>query len=57
VTPAPPRGLAVISHAALANYFVAHSEFSAPLTRRSVLTDLIVDGPVVDLPAAAVRPQ
>jgi sigma-E factor negative regulatory protein RseA len=57
VTPAAPRGLAVISNAELASYFVAHSEFSAPLTRRSVLTDLIVDGPVADLPAAVVNPR
>jgi hypothetical protein len=57
VTPAAPRGLAVISNAELANYFVAHSEFSAPLTRRSVLTDLIVDGPVADLPAAVANPR
>jgi sigma-E factor negative regulatory protein RseA len=57
VTPAAPRGLAVISNAELANYFVAHSEFSAPLTRRSVLTDLIVDGPAADLPAAVANPR
>ncbi|MCZ8131343.1 MAG: sigma-E factor negative regulatory protein [Steroidobacteraceae bacterium] len=40
--PAPGGAVRTIPDAQLANYVVAHSEFSSPLGRRSVLTGLMV---------------
>jgi anti-sigma factor RsiW len=47
VTPAARQGLGVIPRAELANYVVAHSEVSASLGMRSVLTNLVADEPAV----------
>ncbi|MFO1428299.1 MAG: sigma-E factor negative regulatory protein [Steroidobacteraceae bacterium] len=41
VVPLPGQGGALGASAQLANYVVAHSEFSAPLTRRSLLSTLM----------------
>ncbi|HXQ31402.1 MAG TPA: RseA family anti-sigma factor [Steroidobacteraceae bacterium] len=50
VTPAARQGLGVIPRAELANYVVAHSEVSASLGMRSVLTNLVADEPAVGAP-------
>ncbi|HXQ64773.1 MAG TPA: sigma-E factor negative regulatory protein [Steroidobacteraceae bacterium] len=50
VTPAAHQGLGVIPRAELANYVVAHSEVSASLGMRSVLTNLVADEPAVGAP-------
>jgi negative regulator of sigma E activity len=46
VTPAARQNLGMIPRAELANYVVAHSEVSAPLGLRSVLTNLVADEPI-----------
>jgi anti-sigma factor RsiW len=61
VTPPTMSGTGIIPPAQLANYVVAHSEYSSPLGRRNVLTGLIVgDGtpetaPAAEAPATAAR--
>lgn len=57
VVPMPSSRAAVGPPAQLANYVVAHSEFSAPLLRRSLLSALVAADSVVAIgtaPAAAV---
>jgi negative regulator of sigma E activity len=41
VVPATVESRAVVPTAELANYVVAHSEYSAPLTRRNILSSLV----------------
>lgn len=53
VTPPATPGAGVIPPAQLASYVVAHSEYSAPLGRRNVLTGLVAGEP---LAAPAVAP-
>lgn len=48
---APP--VRVIHNSRLANYVMAHSEFSSPLARRNVLTGLVGEEAVGDLPVEA----
>ncbi len=43
VTPPPSDAAGSIAPAELANYFVAHSEFSGPLSRRMVLSGLMAN--------------
>jgi len=43
---APP--IRVITNSRLANYVVAHSEYSSPLSRRNVLTGLVAEEPAGD---------
>lgn len=55
----PPAGrpaVAPIPPAQLANYVVAHSEYSSPMGRRNVLTGLIADEAVVVVPAQQPAP-
>jgi negative regulator of sigma E activity len=55
----PPAGrpaVAPIPPAQLANYVVAHSEYSSPMGRRNVLTGLIADEAVVVVPEPAPPP-
>lgn len=52
VTPPATAGAGVIPPAQLASYVVAHSEYSAPLGRRNVLTGLVAGEPLA-APAAA----
>jgi sigma-E factor negative regulatory protein RseA len=59
-TPAPNASTSIAPPARLANYVVAHSEYSSPLTRRMALLGLVAsDGPSVPAedaaPAAAQR--
>jgi len=41
VVPTTPERVSLVAPAQLANYVVAHSEFSMPLTRRNMLTALV----------------
>ena len=58
--PVPRAGTAGIASAQLANYVVAHSEFSGPLARRNLLSALVASGSVPEAAApdaaAAVKP-
>ena len=51
VTPPARNGLGTIPQAALAHYVVAHSEVSSPLTRSSVLTNLVAGPRAADYAA------
>ena len=45
VTPAPSSSASIAPPARLANYVVAHSEYSAPLSRRMALLGLVATDP------------
>ena len=51
VTPAVRPAIGVIPSGTLANYVVAHSQFSAPLAGRSVLIHLVADESRDEAPA------
>jgi hypothetical protein len=44
VVPTPASGPSVVNAARLTNYVVAHSEYSSPLGRRSVLSGIVAEG-------------
>jgi CelD/BcsL family acetyltransferase involved in cellulose biosynthesis len=50
VTPAPSSSASIVPPARLANYVVAHSEYSGPLSRRMALLGLVATDPS-DVPA------
>jgi sigma-E factor negative regulatory protein RseA len=52
VTPAPSSSASIAPPARLANYVVAHSEYSGPLSRRMALLGLVATDPS-EVPAAA----
>jgi len=57
-TPAPTNSTSVAPPARLANYVVAHSEYSSPLTRRMALLGLVAsDGTGVPAEDAAPAPE
>ena len=45
VTPAPSSSASIVPPARLANYVVAHSEYSGPLSRRMALLGLVATDP------------
>ncbi|HEY6125857.1 MAG TPA: sigma-E factor negative regulatory protein [Steroidobacteraceae bacterium] len=51
VTPAPRSSSSIAPPARLANYVVAHSEYSGPLSRRMALLGLVATDPDAALPA------
>jgi sigma-E factor negative regulatory protein RseA len=51
VTPAPTSASSIAPPARLANYVVAHSEYSGPLSRRMALLGLVATDPDAALPA------
>ena len=51
VTPAPSSTASIAPPARLANYVVAHSEYSGPLSRRMALLGLVATDPDAALPA------
>jgi hypothetical protein len=55
VTPAPSSSASIAPPARLANYVVAHSEYSGPLSRRMALLGLVATEPSDG--AAAVDPM
>jgi negative regulator of sigma E activity len=56
--PVPARGHNALAGAQLANYVFAHSEFAAPLNRRSVLSALVAtEAETADAAAGTVPPQ
>jgi len=56
-TPVPNSSISIAPPARLANYVVAHSEYSSPLTRRMALLGLVAsDGPSVSAEDAAPPP-
>jgi sigma-E factor negative regulatory protein RseA len=62
VTPAPTSSSSIAPPARLANYVVAHSEYSGPLSRRMALLGLVATDPsevpaTVDQPADAGAPD
>ena len=49
---APPEATVVLSPAQLASYLVAHSEYTSPLSRSSLVTGAMTDeAPAADAPA------
>ncbi|HEX6396745.1 MAG TPA: hypothetical protein VFZ95_04930, partial [Steroidobacteraceae bacterium] len=57
-TPGPANSISVAPPARLANYVVAHSEYSSPLTRRMALLGLVAsDGTGVPTEDAAPEPE
>jgi hypothetical protein len=52
VVPAIVERTPIVPSAELANYVVAHSEFSAPVNRRNMLSALVASEPVGDDDAA-----
>jgi hypothetical protein len=60
-TPVPNSSTSIAPPARLANYVVAHSEYSSPLTRRMALLGLVAsDGsgvPAEDTAASDQRPE
>ena len=44
IVPAPGSAGSLVNAARLTNYVVAHSEFSSPLSRRSVLSGIVAEG-------------
>jgi negative regulator of sigma E activity len=55
VTPSPSGSAASVASAELANYVVAHSEFSGPLSRRIVLSGLVANDATIDTPPATTE--
>ena len=51
VTPAPSSSPGIAPPARLANYVVAHSEYSGPLSRRMALLGLVAADSDVEVPA------
>jgi hypothetical protein len=51
VTPAPSSSASIAPPARLANYVVAHSEYSSPLSRRMALLGLVATDPESVTPA------
>ncbi len=51
VTPAPSSSASIAPPARLANYVVAHSEYSGPLSRRMALLGLVATDPESVAPA------
>ncbi len=55
-TPAPSSQTSIAPPARLANYVVAHSEYSSPLSRRLALLGLVASDSVGDAPAQDTAP-
>ena len=53
VTPAPSSSASIVPPARLANYVVAHSEYSGPLSRRMALLGLVATDPEAAAPAGS----
>src|SRR5262249_10429133 len=53
VVPATVERKSIVPSAELANFVVAHSEFSAPVNRRSMLSALVASEPLTDDDAGA----
>jgi negative regulator of sigma E activity len=54
VTPAPRSASSIAPPGRLANYVVAHSEYSGPLSRRMALLGLVATDPEATLPAEPI---
>ncbi len=58
IVPAPAATGSLINAARLTNYVVAHSEYSSPLGRRSVLSGIVAEGAApIDAPAESSDPS
>ncbi len=57
VVPATVERTPIVPSAELANYVVAHSEFSAPVNRRNMLSALVASEPLAEVDAASSEPN